>query len=646
MNSRFSIYRMLALILILAAGSIHSGQHAAAQEGSILVYPTSGLQTTENGGQAFFTVALSSQPDSAVQVDIASSNPAEGMAWPKKLTLTPGTWSTPKTVTVTGVADGVIDGSKTYTIVLSPAFSNDAQFGGQDPPDVTVSNLDVDLPIQPPQANDDSDITAQGEAVTTDVLANDLNLGAGPYTLSITTGPDYGTAQATEGDQITYVPDPSFAGQDSYQYEVCNLLVLCGSAQVTVVVEAVNHPPVAVSDTYSIDLNAPVTVDAMDNDYDEDGDTLYLESFEAVSFYGGSVTRIDNGTPSDTSDDELFYTPKPGFDGSDTFTYSINDGESSASATVTFQVGLSENTPIANDDSYTTGPDSPLVVMSSTGVLSNDEDVNGTGLEAVLVAEPASGTLELDEDGSFTYTSDEGFSGEDHFNYKVNDGSADSNEATVTITVTEIDYTPVATDDAYTTGQLETLEVTAPGLLVNDGDANGDELKAQLISGPGHGDLTLEEDGSFTYEPSGGYVGADSFTYRAEAGSGLSNQATVTIEVLDQIPPTLSWALPILDGGVYDVGNQMIPLEIIAEDNVTVERVEIFRWDAVNEQFVDIVTLEEAPFTYELDAETLNPEWNQIFAIAYDAEDNPSERQFIWLYHLDQELLFLPLAIR
>jgi hypothetical protein len=90
----------------------------------------------------------------------------------------------------------------------------------------------------------------------------------------------------------------------------------------------------------------------------------------------------------------------------------------------------------------------------------------------------------------------------------------------------------------------------------------------------------------------------------------------------------------------------MIPLEIIAEDNVTVERVEIFRWDAVNEQFVDIVTLEEAPFTYELDAETLNPEWNQIFAIAYDAEDNPSERQFIWLYHLDQELLFLPLAIR
>ena len=646
MNARYFLYHLLAFMLVLIAGSIHFDRLVAAQSELFIVAPASGLQTTESGGQATFTVALGVKPDSAVHVAMYSSDPTEAIVSTEELTLPPGAWPAPETVTITGVADGITDGDKTFSIILSPATSNDPIFDGQDPPDVTVTNLDVVPVNQQPEAHDDSDITSLGVAITTNVLANDLGLGDEPLTVNITQQPANGTAEATPDNQVTYTPNPDFDGQDSYWYEVCDQQGDCDVAGVTVVVQAENGPPLAVDDSYTVAIDTVLEMDVMDNDTDEDGDILYLDSFETASVYGGSIARIDNGTPSDTSDDQLFYLPALGFDDSDTFTYTISDGELTATATVTVQVGVEENAPIANDDSYATGLDTPLVVTSPNGVLANDEDVNGTGLAAIIVSEPASGTLEFNGDGSFTYTPNTGFSGEDLFIYKANDGSSDSNEATVTITVTEINYAPVAVDDSYTVGQLETLVVSSPGLMENDDDANGDELKTYVVSGPEHGSLTLDEDGAFTYAPDGEYVGVDSFIYHVKAGSQQSNEATVDLHVLDQVAPTLAWALPILDGGVYDVGKQAILLKLDASDNVKVESIELFRWDAVEEVFVDIAVLEEAPYEYELDAQTLNLEWNQVFAIAYDAEGNPSERQFIWLYRLDQDLLFIPLVTR
>jgi hypothetical protein len=647
MKIRSFLYLCLAFAFVLAAGPAGSAGRAAAQSSLFIVEPLSGLQTTRSGGQDFFTVAISTRPESAVQVDLSSSRPEEGTVSPKKLVFNPGNWSAPETVTVTGLGGGTADGDQAYTIHLAPAKSNDSRFDGQDPPDVSVTNLDVDSgTLTAPKANDDSDITLQGVPVTTNVLANDLDIEGRPHSLTVTRQPGNGTAETTADDRITYTPEPSFAGQDSYDYEVCNPGGQCSQARVTVLVEAENRPPTAVDDEYTTAANTSLAMPVMSNDFDEDGDTLYLASFDLITSQGGLVTRIDNGTLLDTSDDELFYLPPLNFDGSDTFTYTVSDGELSDSATVKVFVGISQNAPIANDDSYTVEPGTALEVTSAAGVLANDEDVNGTGLSAVLVSGPAAGTLELEPDGSFRYTPEDGFEGEDAFTYKADDGSAESSEATVTITVTSIDYAPVAADDSYTTGQLETLEVPPPGLLENDADANGEDLSAELVAGPAHGSLTLNEDGSFTYQPDPDYVGADSFRYRTRAGSQTSNEATVSIEVLDQLPPDLAWVQPILDGGVLNVGDRPIRLQLDVDDNVAVQRVEIFRWDAVDEEFVDIVTLEKEPYEYELDARVLNMDWNQVFAIAYDAAGNRSERQFIWLYRTVQELLFLPLLHR
>jgi len=115
--------------------------------------------------------------------------------------------------------------------------------------------------------------------------------------------------------------------------------------------------------------------------------------------------------------------------------------------------------------------------------------------------------------------------------FTVNDGAANSNTATVTITVNPLNDAPVAVDDAYATDEDTTLTVPAVGVLGNDSDVDGDPLTAVLVSGPAHGTLTLGGDGSFTYTPEANYFGPDGFTYLANDGTADSNVATVAITV-------------------------------------------------------------------------------------------------------------------
>src|SRR5438445_11073627 len=75
------------------------------------------------------------------------------------------------------------------------------------------------------------------------------------------------------------------------------------------------------------------------------------------------------------------------------------------------------------------------------------------------------------------------------------------------------------------------MVVLAPGVLGNDTDAEGDALTASLVSGPTHGTLTFNGDGSFTYVPEANYNGTDSFTYKANDGVADSTVTTVTLTI-------------------------------------------------------------------------------------------------------------------
>ena len=281
--------------------------------------------------------------------------------------------------------------------------------------------------------------------------------------------------------------------------------------------------PAGVADSYATPEDVPLNVAApgvLANDTDVDGDPLTAVKVSDPA--NGSVTLNANGS--------FTYTPNANFNGTDTFTYKAQGGGADSSpATVTITVTPVADVPVAAPDSFTTAEDTALNI-SAPGVLGNDSDPEG-GLSAVKVANPAHGTLVLNANGSFTYTPTANFSGTDSFTYKANDGAADSNVVTVTITVTAVNDPPVAVNDTYSTPRGVPLVVAGPGVLGNDTDVEGASLSAAKASDPAHGTVTLNADGSLVYTPQLAFTGTDSFTYKASDGAAQSNAATVTVTV-------------------------------------------------------------------------------------------------------------------
>src|SRR2546428_11803397 len=185
----------------------------------------------------------------------------------------------------------------------------------------------------------------------------------------------------------------------------------------------------------------------------------------------------------------------------------VNDGKATTTGPVwSFRAGVQggNTAPVAGNDAYWVSEDLARTV-AAPGVLGNDSDADGNILTVVVVNSPSHGALVLNPNGSFTYTPAANYNGPDSFTYKANDGTADSNVATVAITINAVNDAPVALDDAYGTDEDTTLTVAAAGVLGNDSDAEGDTLTAILVSGPSHGTLALNANGSFSYTPAANY---------------------------------------------------------------------------------------------------------------------------------------------
>jgi uncharacterized repeat protein (TIGR01451 family) len=111
----------------------------------VAVTPVSGLITTESGGTATFTVTLDRYPKADVTLTLSSSDTTEGLVAPTSLTFTQANWNQPRTITVTGVDDGIPDGNQPYTIAIAAAGSADPAYDGINPPDVSVVNQEAGI---------------------------------------------------------------------------------------------------------------------------------------------------------------------------------------------------------------------------------------------------------------------------------------------------------------------------------------------------------------------------------------------------------------------------------------------------------------------------------------------------------------------
>jgi outer membrane protein OmpA-like peptidoglycan-associated protein len=277
-----------------------------------------------------------------------------------------------------------------------------------------------------------------------------------------------------------------------------------------------NSVPDAANDQFEIDLNSIDNVlDVLANDSDVDGDALTLV---AVGSAGNGQVSIAGGV--------LVYTPAAGFVGSDSFSYTIEDGfGGQAQANVSVVVRDPNTAPQAADDAASTPAGQPV----SIAVLSNDSDPDGDALQVISFTQPNSGAVVQDGD-VLVYTPADGFSGVDGFSYVVSDNRGGEASAEVTVTVTDPaqNRPPVANPDAATGPAGEVILVD---VLANDFDPDGDPLTvisvSQITAAPS--EITINEDGTIGFVISATCSGRNVFRYTIADPSGATASALVDV---------------------------------------------------------------------------------------------------------------------
>lgn len=206
-----------------------------------------------------------------------------------------------------------------------------------------ASNIGVELPA-----------SFRSFSVSDEITTSSVTPGLSLTTFSI-------TAQDTDGTVISFPVEiyTVFIGFDPNvrrDFESLSNATggkLFSAADASKVVEAllaaistpVNAPPIARDDFITTLQATAVRVPVLDNDSDPESTPLKIIGFSSLSAQGGSLSLFDNGTPADFADDQIIYTPAPGFTGSDSFGYTISDGKAASAASVFVTVEPSASNP-------------------------------------------------------------------------------------------------------------------------------------------------------------------------------------------------------------------------------------------------------------------------------------------------------------
>ena len=452
------------------------------------------------------------------------------------------------------------DGSFTYTPAANYTGPDSFTYRASDstgPSNTATVAITVAASVAPPVANNDAYTVIEGVALsvpaTSGVLANDGDPSGNPLIPSVVASPVHGALTLNGDGSFTYVPVSGYFGPDTFTYRDADGQATSNTATVSLTVAAT--PPAAIPDAYSIPEGAALIVPGASGVLANDVDANGLPLTPAV------VTPPAHGALTLNPDGSFIYVPAAGYFGPDTFTYRDSDG-AATSNTATVSLTVAATPPTALNDAYTAAEGTALTVPAASGVLANDADANHLPLTPAIVTPPAHGALTLNADGSFSYLLAPGYFGPDSFSYRDSDGVAAGNTATVSISVAATP--PLANNDHYAVTEGGSLTLpAASGMLANDVDFNRLPLASSVVSGPAHGTLALNPDGSFRYVPTPGYHGPDSFSYRDSDGVAASGVATVAINVAPAPPVAVNDAYAATEGRTLTVGP---PAGLLAND--------------------------------------------------------------------------------
>ena len=386
------------------------------------------------------------------------------------------------------------------------------------------------IPQDPPfpQAYSDNATTTSGQAITIDVLDNDIG-DAIFITVVDDPAPYQSGAAIITNNKIRYTAPVGFVGTSRFWYEIKDSLGRVTSNEITVEVTepTIDSPyPFAGNDTAETTRGNPITIAPFWND---SGVDLKITEVNKVTSQGSKAEIV--GT------NRILYTPSIWSTTGDTFWYEITDayGRTNA-AKIVVAVGGEElgAYPTAGSDSYKVNEDSTDNVFD---VFSND---TGSGLSFLqLYAYTEKGGRTSDNGGSIKYSPPAGFVGTDEFWYAIEDSAGRTNSAKVTVTVEEVDtggenQEPDAKEDTLRSSiNADEFEID---VLANDVDPNGDTLVMLSVEQARSGSTRFEGGRVFYTPPS--FTASDTFRYVISDGRGGTASAAVTIGVIDPENPT------------------------------------------------------------------------------------------------------------
>jgi VCBS repeat-containing protein len=409
----------------------------------------------------------------------------------------------------------------------------------------------------PVAVNDTLLVSKNAAPVAINVLANDTDVDTGDAKTitSIDTTGLLGSATILPNGTIEYTVGSAFESlqgtdraTEAFRYTIVDSAGAQSTATVTLTISGENQVPTAVDDTASVTENgAPITINVLANDTDPD----VVDTKTVVAVHGqglqGTVAIVAGGTSVTYTIGNAFQSLAVGATATDVFTYVMRDtGGAQSTATVTITVTGANDAPVAVANSATTSEDAaPLVV----NVLANDSDVdvgdtrtvvsvNATNLQGSVAVAPG-GTGVVYSVGSAFQQLRAGAIATETFSYAIADDSGVQSTANVTMTITGVNDSPVATDNTFTVNEDALASTIA--VLSNDTDPDvGDTKRVLSVNTAGIlGSVSIPANGaSLSYSPGSafqhlltGQTATEVFAYTMVDGAGAQSTATVTVLV-------------------------------------------------------------------------------------------------------------------